>query len=148
MIGYVWSHHSVTLKKKMRHRTAAPVPAVPVLGAPQVNPHPSSLWCSQCNNLHHSQSILNKKSQKGMYKCYLHKYFLNFTIPIDQAMIGAVFWCRAHLPWCHLPVSLPNIGQQIIDHWSGRCAWSELVAVWPLTGNWDCNRLPHGILVA
>ena len=24
-----------------------------------------------------------------MCKRYLHKYFLNFTIPIDQAMIGA-----------------------------------------------------------
>ena len=73
-----------------------------------------------------------------MYKRYLHKYFFNFTIPIDQAMIGAmstscsaVFRCRS---WCHLPVSLPNIGQQIIDHWSGLCARSELVAVWPLTG--------------
>ena len=58
-----------------------------------------------------------------MYKRYLHKYFLNFTIPIDQAMIGAVstscgavFWRHTHLPRCRLPVSLPNIGQQIIDH--------------------------------
>ena len=58
-----------------------------------------------------------------MYKRYLHKYFLNFTIPINQAMIGAVstscgavFRRRADLPRCHLPVSLPNIGQQIIDH--------------------------------
>jgi len=25
-----------------------------------------------------------------MYKRYLHKYFLNFIIPIDEAMIGAV----------------------------------------------------------
>ena len=40
-----------------------------------------------------------------MYKRYLHKYFLNFTIPIDQAMIGAVstscgavFRRRARLP--------------------------------------------------
>ena len=55
-----------------------------------------------------------------MYKRYLHKYFLNFTIPINQAMIsavstscGAVFRRRSR---CHLPVSLPNIGQQIIDH--------------------------------
>jgi hypothetical protein len=28
-----------------------------------------------------------------MYKRYLHKYFLNFTIPIDQAMISAASRC-------------------------------------------------------
>ena len=56
-----------------------------------------------------------------MCKRYLHKYFLNFTIPIDQAMIGAVstscgavFRRHAHLR-CRLLVSFQNISQQIID---------------------------------
>ena len=107
----VMSQCDTERKATLRYSTTAPVPAVPVLETPWVNPRPSSLWCSRCNNLHRSQSILNKKyknkiSKKGMCKFYVNKYFLNFTIPIDQAMIGTVSTSCGAASWC------------LFQHWS------------------------------